>query len=112
MFVKLFAIPVLALGLLFAGVAADDSKAPKPAPKKAQDCCALELTCCEDGGSACCEADKKIGCCEKGLKCCADDRACCDAKSAKDVKACCVEGKKCCAESKDCCGPKDKQDKK
>jgi hypothetical protein len=67
----------------------------------AEDCCKAKLACCTKGGSACCVAEVRLGCCQQGQKCCNENRACCAA-----VQACCTKGAACCSESKACCGPK------
>lgn len=89
---SLFALAVMAGGVLAA------EKAAEPAQKDG-DCCARKLACC-DKQNACCKAEKKPGCCAKGMKCCAENRACCGA----NPPACCVKGEACCDGPKDCCG--------
>lgn len=89
---KLVSVLFLSFGLVFiSGSNAAEGKA---------DCCSKKLACCKDGGSACCVATAKLGCCEKGKACCEKNLACC-----KAVQECCRLGEKCCDEGKACCGP-------
>ena len=89
-------------GLLAVGaVVATAVWAADAASKPTKNCCELKMACCTDGGSACCAAPDKLGCCEKGTACCKNDQTCC-----ASPQPCCNEGKACCEEGKACCGVK------